>query len=140
MSTGAGTDHPTFLVIGDLSFYHDMNGLLAAKMHKLNLTIILVNNDGGGIFSFLPQSKEEKHFETLFGTPTGLDFKHAADLYDASYSLPATWEEFRSAVSDAVIKKGLNIIEVRTNRQTRVSIHRELMNRVSQEIREKFFK
>ncbi|MFY0762618.1 2-succinyl-5-enolpyruvyl-6-hydroxy-3-cyclohexene-1-carboxylic-acid synthase [Metabacillus dongyingensis] len=140
MSTGAGTDHPTFLVIGDLSFYHDMNGLLAAKMHKLNLTIILVNNDGGGIFSFLPQSKEEKHFETLFGTPTGLDFKHAADLYEASYSLPETWGEFQSAVSDAVIKQGLNIIEVRTNRQTRVSIHRELMNRVSQEIRKKFFK
>jgi 2-succinyl-5-enolpyruvyl-6-hydroxy-3-cyclohexene-1-carboxylate synthase len=140
MSTGARTDHPTFLVIGDLSFYHDMNGLLAAKMHKLNLTIILINNDGGGIFSFLPQSKEEKHFETLFGTPTGLDFKHAADLYDASYTLPATWEDFRSAVSDAVIKKGLNIIEVRTNRQTRVSIHRELMNRVSQEIREKVLK
>lgn len=140
MSAGAGTDYPTFLVIGDLSFYHDMNGLLAAKMHKLNLTIILVNNDGGGIFSFLPQSKEEKHFETLFGTPSGLDFKHAADLYDAAYTLPATWEEFRAAVSDAVIKKGLNIIEVRTNRQTRVSIHRELMNRVSQEIREKILK
>jgi 2-succinyl-5-enolpyruvyl-6-hydroxy-3-cyclohexene-1-carboxylate synthase len=140
MSAGAGTDHPTFLVIGDLSFYHDMNGLLAAKMHKLNLTIILINNDGGGIFSFLPQSKEEKHFETLFGTPSGLDFKHAADLYDAAYTLPATWKEFRAAVSDAVIKRGLNIIEVRTNRQTRVSIHRELMNRVSQEIREKILK
>lgn len=43
------------LVIGDLSFYHDLNGLLAAKLHELNITIVVVNNDGGGIFSFLPQ-------------------------------------------------------------------------------------
>ena len=46
---------PLVLVIGDLSFYHDLNGLLAAKLHELNITIVVVNNDGGGIFSFLPQ-------------------------------------------------------------------------------------
>ena len=46
---------PLVLVIGDLSFYHDLNGLLAAKLHGLNITIVVVNNDGGGIFSFLPQ-------------------------------------------------------------------------------------
>ncbi|WP_191560502.1 2-succinyl-5-enolpyruvyl-6-hydroxy-3-cyclohexene-1-carboxylic-acid synthase [Metabacillus idriensis] len=140
LGISAASDHPTFLVIGDLSFYHDMNGLLAAKMHKLNLTIILVNNDGGGIFSFLPQSKEEKHFETLFGTPSGLDFKHAADMYDGTYASPANWNDFRSSVAAAIDKKGLNIIEIRTNRHTRVKIHRELMNRVSQEIRENILK
>lgn len=138
--SSAAADQPTFLVIGDLSFYHDMNGLLAAKMHKLNLTIILVNNDGGGIFSFLPQSKEEKHFETLFGTPSGLHFKHAADMYDGSYTSPANWHDFRSSVTSAISKKGLNIIEIRTNRHTRVKIHRDLMNRVSQEIRENILK
>jgi 2-succinyl-5-enolpyruvyl-6-hydroxy-3-cyclohexene-1-carboxylate synthase len=140
VSAAAADDHPTFLVIGDLSFYHDMNGLLAAKMHKLNLIIILVNNDGGGIFSFLPQSKEEKHFETLFGTPSGLDYKYAADMYDGAYASPSNWEDFSSSVAAAIDHKGLNIIEIRTNRHTRVKIHRELMNRVSQEIRENVLK
>ncbi|MGX1192437.1 2-succinyl-5-enolpyruvyl-6-hydroxy-3-cyclohexene-1-carboxylic-acid synthase [Metabacillus sp. SLBN-84] len=136
LGMSAGTEDPLFLVIGDLSFYHDMNGLLAAKMHKLDMTVILLNNDGGGIFSFLPQSKEEKHFETLFGTPTGLHFQHAASLYDAAYTQPETWEAFRDDVENAARRKGLNIIEVRTNRHSRVTIHRNLMNRVSQEIRE----
>jgi 2-succinyl-5-enolpyruvyl-6-hydroxy-3-cyclohexene-1-carboxylate synthase len=72
---GASTvPNPLILVIGDLSFYHDLNGLLAAKLHQLNITIILINNDGGGIFSFLPQAGLPRHFETLFGTPIGLDF------------------------------------------------------------------
>ncbi|MGZ3583099.1 MAG: 2-succinyl-5-enolpyruvyl-6-hydroxy-3-cyclohexene-1-carboxylic-acid synthase, partial [Ktedonobacterales bacterium] len=56
-------DTPTVLVIGDLSFYHDLNGLLAARLHQLNLTVVLVNNDGGGIFSFLPQAAYPEHFE-----------------------------------------------------------------------------
>ena len=75
---GASINHQkTVLLIGDLSFYHDLNGLLAAKMHNLNITIIVVNNNGGGIFSFLPQRDEEQHFELLFGTPTNLTFEHA---------------------------------------------------------------
>ena len=62
---------PLVLVVGDLSFFHDSNGLLAAKKHGLDATIIVLNNDGGGIFSFLPQAEQEEHFETLFGTPHG---------------------------------------------------------------------
>src|SRR5699024_8097618 len=60
-------EHVT-LIIGDLSFYHDMNSLLIAKRYNLRMTIVLINNNGGGIFSFLPQAKEEKYFEHLFGT------------------------------------------------------------------------
>ena len=62
-----------------------MNGLLAAKLQKQNITILLINNDGGGIFSFLPQASEKEYFETLFGTPHGFDFSHAAELYGAKY-------------------------------------------------------
>ena len=56
----------TVLANGDLSFFHDMNGLLAAKLQKQNITILLINNDGGGIFSFLPQSSEKEYFELPF--------------------------------------------------------------------------
>src|SRR5581483_9378408 len=81
ISAAAKPDEPTLLVIGDLSFYHDLNGLLAAHLYPLHLTVILINNDGGGIFSFLPQAAYPTHFEQLFGTPIGLDYQHAGDLY-----------------------------------------------------------
>ncbi|PLS14960.1 2-succinyl-5-enolpyruvyl-6-hydroxy-3-cyclohexene-1-carboxylic-acid synthase [Bacillus sp. M6-12] len=125
---------PTVLVVGDLSFFHDMNGLLAAKQHKLNLTILLVNNDGGGIFSFLPQYAEKEHFEVLFGTPHGLDFSHAVHLYGGTYSRVETWDEFRDNLSKSVNLDGLKVIEIPTDRESNVLKHRELWNYVSQEI------
>ncbi|KPV48182.1 2-succinyl-5-enolpyruvyl-6-hydroxy-3-cyclohexene-1-carboxylate synthase, partial [Kouleothrix aurantiaca] len=73
LGAAAAGQGPTVLAIGDLSFYHDSNGLLATKLHQIDATIVLLNNDGGGIFSFLPQAADPEHFEALFGTPTGLD-------------------------------------------------------------------
>ena len=121
-------------VIGDLSFYHDMNGLLAAKLLKLNVTIVLVNNNGGGIFSFLPQSKVEKHFEALFGTPTGMDFEHAVKLYEGDYMRAGNWPDFQKAVTYSINNKGLKVIEVPTNRAENEEIHRKLWKNVSQEM------
>ncbi|MCM3444425.1 2-succinyl-5-enolpyruvyl-6-hydroxy-3-cyclohexene-1-carboxylic-acid synthase [Metabacillus halosaccharovorans] len=126
---------PAFLLIGDLSFFHDFNGLLAAKMNNLDLTIILVNNDGGGIFSFLPQSKEEKHFETLYGTPIGIDFSKVVDMYQGEYEKINSWDELHTYFRDKWSNRGLKVIEIETNRTTRVNIHRELLDHVSQEIR-----
>ncbi|WP_078414126.1 2-succinyl-5-enolpyruvyl-6-hydroxy-3-cyclohexene-1-carboxylic-acid synthase [Priestia abyssalis] len=129
-------ERPTVLLIGDLSFYHDLNGLLAAKMNELNLTVILVNNDGGGIFSFLPQSKEEKHFEFLFGTPTGIEFDKAVQMYGGDFKSIKTWEEFRQAVTQSLTEKGLKVIEIKTNRGENVMVHREMWKSVSQEMNE----
>jgi len=127
-------DGPLVLVIGDLSFYHDLNGLLAAKLHNLDATIIVINNNGGGIFSFLPQAKEERYFETLFGTPTDLQFEHVVRMYGGNYNHAATWEQFRECVVQAVSSPGLHVVEIRTARQENVMKHRLLWNRVSQEI------
>jgi 2-succinyl-5-enolpyruvyl-6-hydroxy-3-cyclohexene-1-carboxylate synthase len=103
-------------------------------MHHLNINIILINNNGGGIFSFLPQAKEPKHFETLFGTPTDLNFEHAARLYDGRYTKVQNWDDFHSAVSKALEWKGLNVVEVPTDRNLNVQAHRKMWNQVSQEI------
>ena len=121
---------PNVLVIGDLSFFHDMNGLLAAKLHKLDLTIIVVNNDGGGIFSFLPQADYPEHFEQLFGTPTGLDFSHAAAMYDGSYQRVEDWQQFRQAIQRGMQDGGLHIVEVTTERESNVRMHRQLWKSV----------
>ncbi|EDL64972.1 2-succinyl-5-enolpyruvyl-6-hydroxy-3-cyclohexene-1-carboxylic-acid synthase [Bacillus sp. SG-1] len=124
----------TYLLIGDLAFYHDMNGLLAGKMYGLNLKIILVNNNGGGIFSYLPQANEKEHFELLFGTPAGLEFSHAANLYGANYKKALTYEEYMSALSDWETDEGFSIIEAVTNREENVRNHREMWENVSREI------
>jgi 2-succinyl-5-enolpyruvyl-6-hydroxy-3-cyclohexene-1-carboxylate synthase len=134
MGISSQNEH-TVLVIGDLSFYHDLNGLLAAKHHHLNSTIVLINNDGGGIFSFLPQSQEEKHFETLFGTPIGLDYEHVVKMYGGKFTSVENWAEFRKAISYSLNGKGLHVVEVKTDRQENVMIHRKMWNNVSQEIK-----
>ena len=116
----------TVLVLGDLSFYHDMNGLLASKLHRLPITIIVVNNDGGGIFSFLPQASLKRHYEELFGTPLGLDYAHAAAMYGGKFTRVDSWKAFRAAVPQAMDEGGLQVIEVRTERWSNVEQHRRI--------------
>jgi 2-succinyl-5-enolpyruvyl-6-hydroxy-3-cyclohexene-1-carboxylate synthase len=123
---GARNDRPTVLVIGDLSFLHDLNGLLAARLHQLSLVIVLINNDGGGIFSFLPQAVHPEHFEQLFGTPTGIDFSSAISMYGGHYLRAENWEDFRIALQQGMISGGLHVIEIVTERASNVGMHRQL--------------
>jgi 2-succinyl-5-enolpyruvyl-6-hydroxy-3-cyclohexene-1-carboxylate synthase len=120
------SEGPLVLTIGDLSLYHDMNGLLAAKLHRLDAAIVLLNNDGGGIFSFLPQATHAAHFEELFGTPHGLDFRPAIEMYGGRFDRTATWPAFRDAAARALREPGLNVIEVPTNRGRNVELHRRV--------------
>jgi 2-succinyl-5-enolpyruvyl-6-hydroxy-3-cyclohexene-1-carboxylate synthase len=135
LGASTASEGPLVLVIGDLSFYHDMNGLLAAKRHHLQATIVLLNNDGGGIFSFLPQAQEPEHFEELFGTPHGLDFRHAAELYGLGYRRIDGWETFRPAFRESLEAPGVTLLEVRTKRQANVAVHRDLWAAVSEAVR-----
>ncbi|MFS0559570.1 2-succinyl-5-enolpyruvyl-6-hydroxy-3-cyclohexene-1-carboxylic-acid synthase [Terribacillus sp. 179-K 1B1 HS] len=130
----AASGKRTTLVIGDLSFYHDMNGLMAGRNYGLDLTIVVINNNGGGIFSFLPQAQEAAHFETLFGTPTNLDFTHVAGLYQLPYTLAADRSAFAEALQESYNKKGMHIIEVRTERESNVSWHREKWQEAEKEL------
>ena len=124
---GAATvGSPLVLMIGDLSFYHDLNGLLATKLHPINITIILVNNDGGGIFSFLPQANHPKHFEQLFGTPLGLDYRQTVEMYGGRFHRIQDWTQFRERFKDEIKNEGLSVIEVPTIREENVVAHRDL--------------
>ncbi len=135
-SAGSEPGERNVLVIGDLSFYHDLNGLLASKMHDLQLTIILINNDGGGIFSFLPQANYSEHFEQLFGTPTHLDFQPAVQMYGGQFQRISTWSEFRSALNKSLRTSGLSVIEVPTDRASNVSLHRTLWTQIEQALKQ----
>lgn len=137
ISTALGASvitEPMYLVVGDLTFFHDLNGLSAAKMEQLNITILLINNNGGGIFSFLPQAEHPKHFERLFGTPLDVDFRHAVHMYGGEFLSITDWEQLRAVLLTDREKKGLRVLELVTDRYENVKEHRELWKIVSQEI------
>lgn len=115
---------PTYLVTGDLSLFHDLNGLAVAKTHNLNLTIILHNNDGGGIFEYLPQ-KGTKHFDYLFSTSQGLDYSGAAKLYGCDYTKISSPDELSSVLANVSQETGVHIIEIPTNREYSRELHKK---------------
>ena len=115
---------PTYLVTGDLSLFHDLNGLAVAKTHNLNLTIILHNNDGGGIFEYLPQ-KGTKHFDYLFSTSQGLDYSGAAKLYGCDYTKISSPDELSSVLANVSQETGVHIIEIPTNREYSRQLHKK---------------
>ncbi|QUW23218.1 2-succinyl-5-enolpyruvyl-6-hydroxy-3-cyclohexene-1-carboxylic-acid synthase [Sporosarcina sp. Marseille-Q4063] len=129
----AARKRPTWLLIGDLSFLHDVNGLIVSRFHETDLTIVIMNNDGGGIFSYLPQAESGNHFERLFGTPTGLTFEHIAAMYDAQYASIESMEEFEQELAKEK-EKNIRIIEVFTNREANVTAHRTLWNEITKRI------
>jgi 2-succinyl-5-enolpyruvyl-6-hydroxy-3-cyclohexene-1-carboxylate synthase len=131
LGASAVANTPTVLVIGDISFYHDLNGLLAARRHALDLLVVLMNNDGGGIFSFLPQAEHPEHFEELFGTPHGLDFRPFVEGYGGHFERVASWAEFSTATRDGLSRGGLHVIEVPTERRRNVELHRAAWRAVS---------
>lgn len=120
----AANGRPTYLVTGDLSLFHDLNGLAVAKTHNLNLTIILHNNDGGGIFEYLPQ-KGTKHFDYLFSTSQGLDYSGAAKLYGCSYTKIFNPDELSSVLANVSQEIGVHIIEIPTNREYSRELHKK---------------
>jgi 2-succinyl-5-enolpyruvyl-6-hydroxy-3-cyclohexene-1-carboxylate synthase len=117
------TDRPVVLLIGDVTLAHDIGGLLTARRTGLRLTIVLINNDGGGIFHFLPIAAEEDVFEQHVATPHGLEFEHAAALYGCGYQLATDVADFHAAFARAIASGTTEIIEVRTDRAENRELH-----------------
>jgi 2-succinyl-5-enolpyruvyl-6-hydroxy-3-cyclohexene-1-carboxylate synthase len=124
-AAAAGPD-PVLLLIGDVALAHDIGGLLAARRLALRLTIVLLNNDGGGIFHFLPVSGERDAFEPHVATPHGLAFAKAADLYGLAYQTAATAQELGRAVGDGLGADTASLIEVQTGREQNLALHRRI--------------
>ncbi len=121
---------PVALVVGDLSFLHDLNALVTAKLHDLSASIVLLNNDGGGIFSFLPQSSADlpgsglpEHYEELFGTPHGIDVGPIVTALGGEHR-PVGPGDLGSAIADSVARPGIRVLELRTDRARNVALHR----------------
>jgi 2-succinyl-5-enolpyruvyl-6-hydroxy-3-cyclohexene-1-carboxylate synthase len=126
----AATDGPVVLLIGDVALAHDIGGLLAAMRLSLKLTIVLVDNGGGGIFDFLGVSRaamalQDDIYTSHIATPTGLDFANAAALYGLAHERVETIPAFRAALERALLPQaGSAIVQVRTDRAANVELHR----------------
>jgi len=131
VSSGIGAAHatgrPTTIVTGDLGLLHDLGGLAALRDVSTPVRIVVIDNDGGGIFHFLPQegALDSEEFEALLGTPRGVDAAKAAALFD----LPHRRLESLADLPEA-LAVGTSLIEVRTDRSTNVASHRHLQERV----------
>jgi 2-succinyl-5-enolpyruvyl-6-hydroxy-3-cyclohexene-1-carboxylate synthase len=123
---------PVTVLLGDVAFAYDLSALLCATRHGLALTIVVLNNDGGGIFEFLPLAGIDRAaFEEHVATPPGLDIGQAAALFGCHHVVPDDLLAFRAAL-DVSLKAGrTTIIEVRTERTANVALHREVWAAVS---------
>jgi 2-succinyl-5-enolpyruvyl-6-hydroxy-3-cyclohexene-1-carboxylate synthase len=128
LGVALGSAAPTALLVGDLALLHDSNGLLGAARRNADLVCVVVDNDGGGIFSFLPQATAlaEHRFETLFGTPHGLDLVALASAYGVDARRLPPGEDVATAVTAAMAEGGVRVLVVPTDRAVNVAVHRRL--------------
>ncbi len=121
---------PVALLIGDLSLFHDLNGLWAGTRHGLDLTVVLINNGGSAIFHYLPQAAHEHVFEEWFATPSDIDFAAAARAYGAGHCLLGDWSELPGEL--ARTGQGVRIVEIRTDRTRNLEMHEEAWARAGE--------
>jgi 2-succinyl-5-enolpyruvyl-6-hydroxy-3-cyclohexene-1-carboxylate synthase len=129
ISSGLGaavaTTGRTFVLVGDLGLYHDMNGLLALGRLGIEATIVVFNNGGGAIFDFLPIAEHRDGYEQLFATPTGLDCSAIAALYRLPFTRISSHDELEEAIA------GPGLVEVPLDKARNVELHRELFGQVA---------
>jgi 2-succinyl-5-enolpyruvyl-6-hydroxy-3-cyclohexene-1-carboxylate synthase len=133
LGASAASEAPLLLVTGDLSFHHDLNALHMAREKGVAATVVVVNNDGGGIFSFLPAARHAA-FERYFGTPHGLTFAPVASMYGIAHSTPRTWEELEGRVGASIRSRATEVIEIRTDREESRAWRAELWDDVVRSI------
>ena len=127
LSTALGSAHegrPSVLLTGDLAFLHDTNGLLSAPRLKGSLTVVLINNNGGGIFEHLPVSQFGPLFEEFFATPQEVDFAKLCSAYSVEHVSVRDWAHFESLIA-ALPERGVRVLEIKTDRKADAAWRKE---------------
>lgn len=127
LGVAAGSQRPTLLVTGDVAFLHDLGGMVGLRHARAPFVVLLLNNDGGGIFSHLPIAGYPEAFETCFGTPHGLRFAAAGLLFGMAHTLAPGSIEAIAAVRQAFAQGWPSLIEVPTDRSREASAYRQLI-------------
>ena len=125
---------PVVALLGDLCLLHDSNGLLGAADRGVDATFVVLDNDGGGIFSFLPQADLPEHFETLFGTPHGIDLAELARVHRIPAERVEKASEVVPALEASTAAGGVRLVIVPTERTDNVARHREVWQAVANQV------
>ena len=115
LGIAAANKKPTLLITGDLAFYYDLNGLLSAKNYNIPIVIVLINNNGGGIFEVLPISNYGKIFKKYFLVAHNLEFKNFVKAFSGNYKLIKSWKNLNSSLRSAFKSKRFSVLEIKTN-------------------------
>jgi 2-succinyl-5-enolpyruvyl-6-hydroxy-3-cyclohexene-1-carboxylate synthase len=135
LGAAAVSRQPVVLLVGDVSFLHDVGALHLASSLDLDATVVVTNNDGGGIFSFLPHARYGAISERAFGTPHGLSPSAIAESFGARARVATDWAAFRRALEGAVGRRGLDVIEVPSDRARNVALHQSYVDTATQALR-----
>jgi 2-succinyl-5-enolpyruvyl-6-hydroxy-3-cyclohexene-1-carboxylate synthase len=131
LGVAAATNTPTVALLGDLCLLHDANGLLGAADRGVAATFVVLDNDGGGIFSFLPQAELPEHFESVFGTPHGIDLAALAAVHGVHAERIEKSSDLPAALEASVAAGGVQIVIIPTDRTDNVARHREAWTAVA---------
>lgn len=141
ISTAAGiaqsSTKETFLIIGDLAFYHDTNGLQILTQNKIPLKIILINNSGGRIFNLLPIANENIEFDKYFRTELEIDFKSLVKAHKGNYCLIKSFTELKSFINSK--SETFDIAEVITNTEASIKFRKTFWNKSVEECKKYLF-
>ena len=131
-----GLQAPVTAIVGDLSSLHDLNSFALLQRNVQPVIVVIINNDGGGIFSFLPIAKFTEIFDTYFGTPHGVNFSHAAAMFGLDYYHPHTADELIRDYHQALAKNCSAVIEVTTDRSDNLQVHQALDAEIQQQLKQ----
>ena len=115
LGIASSSKNPTFLLTGDLAFFHDLNGLHISYKYGIPLKIVLINNQGGGIFEALPIAQNSELFKNYFKTPHGINFEKIADTFKGRYFKAESWKDFSGIIRKEINNTDLSIIEIQTD-------------------------
>jgi 2-succinyl-5-enolpyruvyl-6-hydroxy-3-cyclohexene-1-carboxylate synthase len=123
-------------IVGDLSSLHDLNSFALLQRNPQPVIVVIINNDGGGIFSFLPIAKSTEIFDPYFGTPHGVNFSHAAAMFGLDYYHPQTSDDLIRDYHQALAKNCSAVIEVTTDRSENLQLHQALDREIQQQLKD----
>jgi 2-succinyl-5-enolpyruvyl-6-hydroxy-3-cyclohexene-1-carboxylate synthase len=124
---------PTVLLTGDLALLHDTNGWLIVPKFKGALTVVLINNAGGGIFEHLPVAEFEPPFEEFFATPQSVDFAKLCAAYAVDHIAVSDWAQFAELIANPPLN-GVRVLEVRTDRKADAASRKKMFAELAAEL------
>ncbi|MBG1264467.1 2-succinyl-5-enolpyruvyl-6-hydroxy-3-cyclohexene-1-carboxylic-acid synthase [Nostoc commune] len=136
LSTALGIAHrqqSSVMLTGDLALLHDTNGFLIRNKFVGHLTIVLINNNGGGIFEMLPIAKFDPPFEEFFGTPQDIDFAQLCVTYNVQHELITSWQELQQRLNP-LPNTGIRVLELQTNRKLDAKWRQENLGKFAADI------